>query len=209
MAASYSRRVGCVWCLVVLLVLVMEWDDEHSMAQAHRVLVLASEEVKDWARFESLFGPSLEGDLIDDDDEGASNAEDDLAVHEDCHHYEVRVEVYFGLDVKCRDLDGVAVQISDRQFEQFLDREVTPRFPQGFSVMDVPLGQWYSHASRSITKERSKVMLLLMSDTPENHRKLRAIAHRYTSAFHQETVMISKSPLFSHCFVGSSAPSQA
>ncbi|ELR18597.1 uncharacterized protein ACA1_155540 [Acanthamoeba castellanii str. Neff] len=170
---------------------------------AGEVLVLAGGEVKDWTHFDSLFGPSF---VLADYTE-ADHPDDGLALASECYEYEVRVEVFFGLDVKCGGggLAGVATQIADREFEAFLDREVTPRFPQGFSVMDVPLGQWYSPARRAITKERSKMMLLLMPDTRENDRKLRAIAHSYTTTFHQETVMISKSPLFSYCFVGASS----
>jgi hypothetical protein len=206
------RLHGVVLFLATVVVVVVMMTG----AQAREVLVLAGGEVKDWTRFDSLFGPDFDlsaytdeltnttgADHDDDDDDG----EGDVTVDQDCYEYEVRVEVFFGLDVRCAALEGggVTTQISERAFEAFLDREVTPRFPQGFSVMDVPLGQWYSPARRSITKERSKAMLLLMPDTRENDRKLRAIAHSYTKTFHQETVMITKSPLFSYCFVGASA----
>jgi hypothetical protein len=196
-----EARHGAAW-RVVMVVLLATAVLKGTRVATGEVLVLAGGEVKDWTHFDSLFGP---GFVLADYTE-VDHPDDGLALTSECYEYEVRVEVFFGLDVKCGGgLAGVATQIADREFESFLDREVTPRFPQGFSVMDVPLGQWYSPARRAITKERSKMMMLLMPDTRENDRKLRAIAHSYTTTFHQETVMISKSPLFSYCFVGASS----
>src|SRR5690606_21436721 len=63
-----------------------------------------------------------------------------------------RSEVYFGLSKP----DGTLV--ADEDWRRFLDEEITPRFPAGFSVMEAR-GQ-YRHADGSIAREASKLLVV-------------------------------------------------
>src|SRR4051794_25409599 len=65
----------------------------------------------------------------------------------------VRTELYCGLSRP----DGR--QVSDQEWSRFLDEAVTPRFPDGFSVLD-GYGQ-YREATGKIDHERSKVIVIL------------------------------------------------
>ena len=65
----------------------------------------------------------------------------------------LRTELFFG----CAKPDGTAV--SAAEWETFLDAEITPRFPEGLTVLEAA-GQW-QEADGDIVEERSKVVLLL------------------------------------------------
>ena len=56
----------------------------------------------------------------------------------------------------------------------FLDREVTPRFPQGLSVIDV-YGQWLPEGATTPTRLRSKELVVLHADTAEAAASIEAI----------------------------------
>jgi hypothetical protein len=94
-----------------------------------------------------------------------------------------RTELYFG-----RDRPNGSV-VSDDEWNEFLDREVTTRFPEGFTVLD-GLGQ-YKDKSGSIIRENSKVIVFLY---PRKARKaagtrIDEIRAAYCKRFDQESVM--------------------
>ena len=69
----------------------------------------------------------------------------------------------------------------------FVDREVTPRFPDGLTLF-AGAGQWRG-ADGTIVKEGSRVLVLLHPDTPEVERNLAAIRNAYVAQFAQESVL--------------------
>lgn len=79
-----------------------------------------------------------------------------------------RTELYFG-----KSIPGGGT-ITDGAFAEFLDREVTPRFPAGFTVV-AAMGQ-YQETSGVIEREASAMVILLYPrDSAENtSRKIRA-----------------------------------
>jgi hypothetical protein len=89
--------------------------------------------------------------------------------------------LYFGRAIA----DGGMV--SDREWEDFLDAEVTPRFPDGFTVTD-GRGQWRDTDSRAVVRESSKVLLVVTPSTPAALGKLDDIAAAYKRRFHQQAV---------------------
>eukprot|EP01133_Synstelium_polycarpum_P010232 gene10232-11923_t len=97
----------------------------------------------------------------------------------------VKAELYLGLNIDYP-LKGYKENISRQTFAEFIDTEVTPRFPDGVSVMDVPLGQWRSWATGLVIKERSKKLIIVMEDNWENQLKVRDLAETYAEFYMQE-----------------------
>jgi hypothetical protein len=64
--------------------------------------------------------------------------------------------------------------VSEARFRDFLDREVTTRFPDGFSVLDV-YGQWKSKTETTPEREHTKMLMVDYPDTQENRAKIDAI----------------------------------
>jgi hypothetical protein len=90
----------------------------------------------------------------------------------------VRTELYFGLGPADHPEQG----ISEAQWRDFLDREVTPRFPGGLSVEDI-YGQWLGKGKTTPERLRSKILIILYPGTEENRARIDAIR----SAWKQET----------------------
>jgi Protein of unknown function (DUF3574) len=95
----------------------------------------------------------------------------------------VRTELFFGLSRP----DGPA--ISDAEWETFLDAEITPRFPDGLTVISGD-GQWQSETGQ-IVEEQSKIVVLLYPSgaIDESNAEIEAIRAAYEQRFHQESVL--------------------
>ncbi|MFF7476466.1 DUF3574 domain-containing protein [Streptomyces sp. NPDC008092] len=78
--------------------------------------------------------------------------------------------------------------VTDRQFTAFVDKEVTPDFPDGLTVLN-GRGQWRD-AHGTIEKERSYVLVLLYPEAAAKGggRKIEEIRRAYEKAFAQESV---------------------
>jgi hypothetical protein len=81
--------------------------------------------------------------------------------------------------------------VSEREFSQFLQQEISSRFPEGLTLFEAK-GQWQG-ANGKIEQENSRVVEIVCDDTPENRDKVAAIAARYKALFAQEAVMLIKS----------------
>lgn len=92
-----------------------------------------------------------------------------------------RTELYFGLSRP----DGT--EIGAAEFADFVDREVTPRFPEGLSLLAAD-GQWRG-GDGTIVKEESRVLMLLHPGTPEAIGRLEEIRGAYLEAFDQKSVL--------------------
>ena len=66
-------------------------------------------------------------------------------------------------------------------------QNVTKRFPGGFTVWEAQ-GQWQS-SKGSIDQERSKVLLLVHSDSAEARASVHQLIERYRKQFDQESVL--------------------
>lgn len=82
----------------------------------------------------------------------------------------VDTRLYFGLGPADQPQQGV----SEQAWREFLDREVTPRFPDGLSVLDV-YGQWQDARQAGPERLRSKLLVIDYPDTPANRAKVEAI----------------------------------
>jgi hypothetical protein len=93
-----------------------------------------------------------------------------------------RTELYFGTSKP----DGT--EVTDEQFKAFLDQEVTPRFPDGLTLL-TGFGQ-FKNASGVIVQERSKLLILLYPLTDDQASdQIEAIRTAYTRAFQQQSVL--------------------
>lgn len=73
------------------------------------------------------------------------------------------------------------------QWRAFVDRVVTPRFPQGLTSWEAS-GQWRS-ATGMIEREASYVLHVAHPDTDENELAVREITSTYKTEFQQEAVL--------------------
>jgi Protein of unknown function (DUF3574) len=93
----------------------------------------------------------------------------------------VRTELFFGLSRP----GGV---IAEEDFKAFVDARVTPRFPDGLTVL-TGNGQFRS-ANGTIVVEGSKLLILLVPRRDgEADRKIEAIRRDYQHQFQQESVL--------------------
>jgi Protein of unknown function (DUF3574) len=77
--------------------------------------------------------------------------------------------------------------VSESSFARFLATEVTPRFPDGFTVFDAR-GQWRGPGSQRISRERSKVLMIAMPPGADNDERLARIIEAYKTRFKQQSV---------------------
>lgn len=105
------------------------------------------------------------------------------AAHPAKTHGWLDTRLYFGLGPANAPGQGV----TEASWRDFLDREVTPRFPAGLSVLDV-YGQWQSKSTQTQPKAaperiRSKMLTIVYPATHENAERIEAIR----SAWKQRT----------------------
>ncbi|MGH2617339.1 MAG: DUF3574 domain-containing protein [Thermomicrobiales bacterium] len=95
----------------------------------------------------------------------------------------VRTELFFGTAKP----DGSAV--TEAEWQDFLDAEVTPRFPDGLTVLD-GAGQWQGE-EEEIVEERSKIVILLYprEAIAESNAEIEDIRAAYERTFQQESVL--------------------
>jgi uncharacterized protein DUF3574 len=95
-----------------------------------------------------------------------------------------RTELFFGTAKP----DGV---VTEEEFRAFIDEEVTPRFPDGLTLLKGD-GQ-FKGSDGVIVKEQSFVLVLLYaSDTdtePDSSRRIDRIRRLYAKRFQQESVL--------------------
>jgi hypothetical protein len=80
---------------------------------------------------------------------------------------------------------GGRLGVTEKRWSRFLAKEITPRFPEGLSVVDAS-GQWRDTATKRIVRERSKLVTIIMpADAQE---KIDAIVDAYKRRFRQQSV---------------------
>lgn len=92
-----------------------------------------------------------------------------------------RLELLFGM----KKSDGT--EVSEDDWRTFLDTEVTPRFPDGLTVL-TGYGQWRNQ-SGVVGKETSRVLLIWLKASADNNAKIESIRGAWKSQYKQESVM--------------------
>ena len=92
----------------------------------------------------------------------------------------LEVDLYFGRDKQ----DGG--EVSEAEWASFLADTVTPRFPDGLSVLTV--GGQAREPSGRIVRERTKLLVVVVFDAPAHQGRVREIVEAYNSRFGQHGV---------------------
>lgn len=93
----------------------------------------------------------------------------------------VRLELLFGRSLP----DGRTT--SDAEWIDFLETEVTPRFPSGLTVLS-GLGQWQGSDGR-VTREQSNLLIIWHEPSKRVEADIEEIRAAYERRFQQESVM--------------------
>jgi hypothetical protein len=91
------------------------------------------------------------------------------------------VELLFGRNI------GGRLGISEKAFRRFVDREVTPRFPNGFTLIDT-YGQFRWSSSRPIVREPGKYLVLALENEARDLPRVQEIVGTYKAQFQQDSV---------------------
>jgi hypothetical protein len=92
----------------------------------------------------------------------------------------VEVDLYFGGDA------GNGRTVSEAEWAAFMAEEVTPRFPDGLSVIDVA-GQ-YREPSGRMVREKTKFVVVVIFDAPAHLPKVQAVVDAYKRRHNQNSV---------------------
>ena len=95
----------------------------------------------------------------------------------------IRTELFFGSERPNKP------EVSDREFKRFLDQEITPRFPDGLTMLK-GFGQ-FREADGRIVQETSFVLILLYprETLRDSSAKIEEIRRLYKERFDQESVL--------------------
>lgn len=93
----------------------------------------------------------------------------------------IQVELFFG-----RNIAGVG-EVSEKQFQAFVDQIITPQFPDGLTIFDAD-GQ-YLDSTNTVIQEPAKVVSLILEDTQTNETAIDSIVESYIQQFQQESVL--------------------
>ena len=77
--------------------------------------------------------------------------------------------------------------VSSEEWAAFLDLEVTPRFPEGLTVLHGP-GQWRG-SNGTVAREQSRILVIWHSPSNRTEADIEAIRAAYKHRFDQESVM--------------------
>jgi uncharacterized protein DUF3574 len=104
------------------------------------------------------------------------------------------IELMFGrlIDARFRVPSGGRRAVGEAAWSRFLAREVTPRFPDGLSVVGAA-GQWRDPTGR-VVREASKLVIIVTADDAAAD-KVAAIVSAYKQRFHQQSVGVVTRPV--------------
>ncbi len=77
--------------------------------------------------------------------------------------------------------------VSDEEWTAFVDKEITPRFPDGLTILQ-GAGQWRG-GDGSLKHERTHVLIVSYTPAPSRDGDIEAIRTAYKARFDQESVM--------------------
>ena len=99
----------------------------------------------------------------------------------------LEVNLYFGRDI------GAGGEVSEAQWSEFVAVEVTPRFPDGLSILNVS-GQSRNSKNETL-RERTKLLVVVVFDAPAHSAKVEAIVEAYKKRFSQQAVFRIEKPV--------------
>lgn len=90
-------------------------------------------------------------------------------------------EVFFGRNIANR------VGVSEQAFRRFVDQDITPRFPDGFTIIDTH-GQYRDGDKGPIVREPGKLLLIALDDEAGGMTSIRELIDIYKRRFDQKSV---------------------
>jgi|SRR5215471_11885114 len=99
-----------------------------------------------------------------------------------------QIELMFG-----RNIAG-HVGIGRAAWSRFLAREITPRFPDGFTVLDAA-GQWRDPVHGELVREPSKMVIVVTTEDAAVRDRIAAIVAAYKVRFRQRSVGVISRPV--------------
>jgi hypothetical protein len=93
----------------------------------------------------------------------------------------IQVDLYFGRNI------GTTGQVTETQFQQFLQQQIMPLFADGLLVYEAR-GQFLD-SQQQLIREPSKVVSLITEDSIANERSINQIIAAYKQQFQQESVL--------------------
>ncbi|HLK23461.1 MAG TPA: DUF3574 domain-containing protein [Caulobacteraceae bacterium] len=78
--------------------------------------------------------------------------------------------------------------VSEAEFAKFVVGEVSPRFPQGMTVIDAQ-GRW-APPPGSMIRTPAKMVVIVLPGTPDDSKKLEAVRVAYKTRFHQPSALL-------------------
>jgi hypothetical protein len=86
--------------------------------------------------------------------------------------------LYFGEAIRGRP------DLTEREWQSFLDHVVTPGVPDGYTVLDGS-GAWRNPATGTTAAEATKILIVALPDTPDSLAAINRIRAAYQTDFRQ------------------------
>lgn len=80
--------------------------------------------------------------------------------------------------------------VPEADIRAFVDQEVTPRFPDGVTVLDGG-GQWRG-AENQLIRQAQKVVLIVLPIRRDTESRLQAVRAAYQTRFRQDSVVVTQ-----------------
>jgi len=100
----------------------------------------------------------------------------------------LQIELMFGRNI------GGRLGVSETAWSHFLAHEVTPRFPDGLTVVNAA-SQWRDKEHGALVREPSKLVTIVTAENPATPGKIAAIVAAYKRQFHQQSVAVITRPV--------------
>ena len=113
--------------------------------------------------------------------------------HRSDHAHGRLVRLYFGFSIPAEAGSASGATVSDAQFTDFVATIITPRFPDGLTILPAH-GQWRGEDGHPV-REESRIVEIAIPDAgqlPQN--ALHDIAQAYCAHFQQQSVLIVQQP---------------
>lgn len=101
--------------------------------------------------------------------------------------------------------DSPSGEVTEAQWQKFLDEVVAPRFKDGFTVLDAD-GFYLPEGAAEAEGEKSKILIVLYPDRDGGGRALQEIAAAYVDRFAQQAALRADRPVCVDFVTGSDEP---
>jgi hypothetical protein len=77
--------------------------------------------------------------------------------------------------------------VSEGAWRRFVAKEITPRFPDGLTIVEAR-GQWRDPTSKRVIREQSNLVMIVLPGNAEDQDRLKQVAEAYKQEFRQQSV---------------------